>query len=119
MEFGARGSRSFLAGEKEIRVLFTNRALAEIEGAVGKSILEIANGFSDGKTGIRDTAIMLRFGMEASRRDNRDGGRSITLEDAYKVLDEVGFATVISEIMPAIVEVLTPVEDDEDTDNPK
>jgi len=112
---GARGSTTFFVGDQEIRVLYTNRALAEIEANLNKSIVEISQGFSDGKTGIREVATMLRFGMEASRRDMRDGGRSVTMDDAYKILDELGFAEIAAAIIPAIVDMLTPKTEDDDT----
>jgi len=111
---GSRGSVIFTAADKEVRVLFTNRSLADIEATLNKSIIEIARGLDDGHTGIRDVAVILRNGMEASRRDSRDGGRSVTLDDAYAVLDELGFASVVSIVIPAVVEMLTPKTEDDD-----
>ena len=103
---GARGEGTIQAGEREVPVLFTNRAIAKAETALGCSILKVANGFADGQSGIRDVAILLCTGMEAARRDARAGGRAITPDDAYEVLDEAGFSVVAEIVMLAISDVL-------------
>lgn len=95
-----------MAGEREVRVLFTNRALAEVEGQLKRSIIAIAHGFADGSSGVTDVAYLLRAGMEAARRDARAGGQPITLNDAYAVLDASGFAKVSADVMMAVAAVL-------------
>ena len=106
---GARGDITLQAGNREVRLLFTNRALAEAEGAMGKSTIAIAQGFAtgEGALSIIELAHMLRAGMEAARRDAREGGRVISLNEAYDVLDEVGFIEVSKAVFGAISEVLS------------
>lgn len=104
---GARGETTIQAGEREVRVLYTNRALAEAEGALGKSIIGVAQGFSAGLSGVTELAHVLRAGMEAARRDARAGGRAIGLEEAYEVLDAAGFASVAQAVFTAVAEVLS------------
>jgi hypothetical protein len=104
------------AGEREVRVLFTNRALAEVEGQLHKSIIAIAQGFADGTSGVTDVAHVLRAGMEAARRDARVGGHPVTLNDAYEVLDVAGFSRVSADVMTAVAEVLSGGDSDEEAD---
>lgn len=103
---GARGESVIQHGDTEYRLLFTNRALAEAESATGKSIIMIAQGFSVGTTGIGDVAHLLAVGMEAARRDAKSGGRTVTLVDAYRVMDEVGFTAAARVVMEAVAEVM-------------
>jgi len=51
--------------------------------------------------------------MEAARREDRLGGNPISLDDAYRVLDEVGFTDVAIAVMTAISEVLSYKQDQE------
>lgn len=107
MGTGARGETTIQAGDREVRVLFTNRALAEAEGVLGKSILGVLQGFAEGTSGVSDLVQLLRAGMEAARRDAREGGRAITLTEAYDVLDEAGFAGVAEATFEAVGAVLS------------
>jgi phage terminase large subunit-like protein len=103
---GARGTARIVAGEREVEILFTNRALAEAEAAVGRSIVAILEGFQDGTCGITEAAKLLRVGMEAARRDSRAGGRVMTENDAYEVLDALGYARTLATVMEAVAYVL-------------
>lgn len=111
---GARGEATIQAGEREVRILFTNRALAEAEGQIGKSIIGVAQGFTEGTTGIGDIAHLLRAGMEAARRDAHAGGKVVTLKDAFQVLDEAGFSAVTVAVMEAVAAVLSFGTEDQD-----
>lgn len=102
----ARGEGVIPVDDKEVPVLYTNKALAAAERQMGKSVLGVSNGFLDGSAGIGDLAHLLQAGMEAARRDGRWGGRAVTLNDAYEVLDEVGFAGVAQVVMEAVATVL-------------
>jgi len=104
---GARGEGIILAGEAEVRVLYTNRALAEAEQALGKSVIGVAQGFVNGDSGILELAQVLRAGMEAARREAREARKPITLNEAYEVLDEAGFAAVAEVVLIAVAEVLS------------
>ena len=104
---GARGEATIQAGEREVHILFTNRALADAEGQIGKSVIGVAQGFTEGTTGIGDIAYLLRAGMEAARRDARAGGKVVTLNDAYQVFDAAGFTAVSVAVMEAVSAVVS------------
>lgn len=101
-----RGEGVIHTEDREVRVFFNNRALAQAEDAMEKSVIAVANGFRDGETRISDLTHLLRAGMEAHRRLSHDGRRPISLNDAHDVMDEAGFAAVAEAIMVAIAEVL-------------
>lgn len=92
--------------EREITVLYTNRALAEIEQQLNRSIIDLAQGFQAGTTGVNDITHALRAGMEAHRRDAHISGRQVSVNDAFEILDKVGFPSVAAVVMGAIAEVL-------------
>ena len=105
---GARGEGTLTTADgDEVRVLYTNRALAEAEQAMGKSVLAVAQGFADGDSGIGDMAALLQAGMEAARHDGREGGRRVAVNDAFEVMDAVGFAGVATVVMEAVSDVLS------------
>ena len=103
---GARGEATLQVGEREVGLLFTNRAIADAEEKIGKGILEILVGFEQGRGSILDTAHLVRAGMEASRRDSQVGGRPVSLPQAFEVMDEVGFTEALSTVAIAIAAVL-------------
>ena len=107
MTTGARGDTVIQAGEREVRILFTNRALANVERQIGKSVIAVAQGFAAGLTGIGDVAQLLMAGMEAARQEARTGGRATTLNDAYGVMDQVGYERATQAVMEAISSVLS------------
>jgi len=106
MTQGARGESIIQGDGAEYRVLFTNRALAEAESACGKSVIAIAQGFTNGATGIGDVAQMLAVGLEAARKDARTVGRAYTIGDAYRIMDEVGFTVATRAVMESVAAVL-------------
>lgn len=101
----ARGEGTIQAGERVVQVLFTNRALAEAEKELGRGIIGVVQTFVE-SGGIADVAALLRAGMEGARRDQRQGGRPVTILDAYEVLDEAGFGAVADVVMTAVAAVL-------------
>ena len=103
----ARSEIVLTAGSKEVRLLYTNRALAEAETQSGKSIVAITGGLSTGASGISEIAALLRAGMEAARREAGTGGRAVTINDAYEVMDEVGFEVITTTVMNAVAEVIS------------
>jgi len=104
---GARGESTIQLADREISVLFTNRAMADVEQKLGRSILNVAQGLAEGTTGITETAVLLRAGMEAARRDAREPGPAVALNTAYEVMDEAGFGPVAVAVMEAIGAVLS------------
>jgi hypothetical protein len=103
---GARGEGTILTEDGEVHVLFTNRALAIAERELGRGIIGVLEGFTDGSSGITETATLLRVGMESARRDARIRGPRVTAERAYEILDEVGFAEVVRPVMEAVAAVI-------------
>lgn len=104
---GARGERTFKAGDREVTILFTNRALAGAEKRLGKGIVGVAQGLVNGASGIGDIAALLQVGMEAHRADIKAGGNQISEAQAYAALDQAGFATVAEAVMEAVAAVLS------------
>jgi hypothetical protein len=117
MATGARGEAVLMVGDEQVTALYTNRALAEAERATGKTILEIARGAESGNLGIGDVAQLLHVGMEHARRESRAGGRSYTINDAWQVLDMLGFGAVAAAVFEAVAAVLSFSAEDAD-DNP-
>jgi len=109
---GARGEFVLQAGERKVQILFTNRALASAEKAMDKPILGVLQNFGQGS--VQDLALMLQAGMEAARRDARESGRVITLNEAYEVMDEAGFSATAAAVFSAIGEVLSYGQEDQD-----
>lgn len=111
----ARGEGIINANGREVVLLFNNRALANAEKELGKGIVEVIGSFQSGGS-VGDIAILLRHGMEAARRDQRVGGRPVSMVDAYAVMDEAGFTAVAASIMEAVAAVLSygggAIEDD-------
>jgi len=104
---GARGEAIIQAGDREVRILLTIRALVEAEKQSGKGLSAILSkeGF-----GIQETAILLCAGMEAARRDARLGGPRITINDAYDVLTEVGWQAASEAVLLAVTGAISPNE---------
>jgi hypothetical protein len=113
---GARGEATIRLEDREVRVLYTNRALASAERMMGKSIIQVSQGFVGGESGISDIAYILLAGMQAAKVDARLSGRQYSLDDAYEVLDEVGFAGVAGPVMEAVADVLSYAADDGSAD---
>lgn len=103
----ARGERFFEAGEREIRVMFTNRALVEAERLMGRSVFGVARGLLDGQSGVTEIAALLRAGMEAARRDARERPVRVSSDEAMDILDEAGVTVVATALMEAITAVLS------------
>lgn len=104
---GARGEARLQSGEQEITILFTNRALAEVEQQTGKSVLQLAQAASGDALGMGTVAQLLAAGMEYARRDARTPGPRVTLKDAYEVLDQLGFVRATVAVCEALGAVLS------------
>ncbi len=104
---GARGESTIQTETGEVRVLFTNRALVAAEKAMGQSVLAVSQGFVGGESGITEMVHLLHAGMEAARHDAREGGRRVTVNDAIRIMDEVGLAGVAGPVMESVAAVLS------------
>jgi hypothetical protein len=103
---GARGEATIRAGDREVQVLFTNRAILAAEKQAGKGIIQMLNEFSAGGS-YTDLVALLRAGMEAARLDARSGGKPVSNDDAINVLDAVGFAAAAGPVMEALAAVIS------------
>ncbi len=104
---GARGERILEAGGQHYTVLFTNRALAEVERALDQPIIGVLASASDQKLSIGELAKMLQIGIEHGRRDAQATGPQLTINDAWAIMDELGFAQVTPVVFGAIADVLS------------
>lgn len=107
MPTGARGEAILTVDGKEYRVLFTNRALAEAEKALGKSTTAIMRAAINNELGIGDLAVLIQVGMNAARRDAMGGTRLLPANAALDLLDHLGFLKALVPVVTAITEVLT------------
>ena len=103
----ARSETTIFTDDNEVKLLYTNRALANAEKLMGKSVIQVAQGFADGESGITEMAMLLQAGMAEYKRDARVGGKPITLDDAYDVMDEAGFTEVAQVVMESVAEVIS------------
>jgi hypothetical protein len=103
----ARGESTIKVGDREVPILFTNRALLNAEKQTGKGIIGILNGFVEGTSGLGDLVALLRCGMEAARLDARRGGKPISNEDAIDIIDAIGFTEAIVPVMEAVSVVIS------------
>lgn len=104
---GARGEGQLEVDGKVYEILFTNKALADAEKATGKTVLQLANEARAQATGMGDTAQLLYIGIETARRENRSGGKSYSLMDAWRIMDALGFAAVLTVVLEAMTDVLS------------
>jgi len=103
---GARGEVVLNAGERRVTVLFTNRALAKAETALGRNVMAMLREASSSGFGMNDVAQLLQIGLDASRRENGEA-QAVTLDDAYLVLDEIGYMDGMRAVIEALSAVMT------------
>jgi hypothetical protein len=107
MATGARGESLIETKERAYPILLTNRALAEAEKALGKSVMAIGQEAQRGEISLGDTAELLRIGLEYGRREDKWSKDPVRSPLAYEILDEVGFQPVASMMLGCLLEVLT------------
>lgn len=107
-------------GDREYPVLFNNRALAEGERLLGKSILQFAKEAQNGSLGVSDTAYLLLVGLEAGRREAKTSAKPFTVQSVFPLMDRVGFPEAMKLVVEGIAEVLGSegTEADRDEDPP-
>lgn len=106
MATGARGEGFLdLDGETYV-ILFTNRAIADAEKATGKGILQLLNGFRGDTTGLGDLAHLLAVGLEYARREGRSRAGAYNINDAWRLLDQLGYSTVAEVVFGALTDVM-------------
>ncbi len=107
MAKGARGEAILEADGQQYPVLFTNRAVYDLEQALNVSVLDLMKQARAMSVGMATVVHMLAIGLEYSRRERRDNRKPYTTEDAFEIIDQLGFAGVVSQIIPAFVSVLS------------
>ncbi len=107
MPTGARGEGILELDGESYPVLFTNRALAEAERALDTTVLRLAKATRDGDLGMNSLAALLRIGLEYARRERRENRAPYKVEDAYRLLDTLGYPGVTAVVMEAFMAVLS------------
>lgn len=118
MATGARGEAVVECGGRSYPVLFTNRALAEAEKALGKPALQIGYDAQRGQVSVGDTAELLRIGLEYGRRDAPWSHEPVRSPLAYEILDALGFQSAAVIVLNCLQEVLSYDPQAEGRENP-
>jgi len=117
-----RGEGSIEVGDREYQIFFNNRALAEAERVLGKSMGVLANQISTGLMSVGEVADLLRIGVNAARREFRLRITLMNRDDALAIMDEIGFVPASQAVIEPLTEVLMydPSEADDylEDDNP-
>ena len=108
---GARGEATLRVDETEYHILFTNRAIAQAEAAMGRSVITVVR-----DPGVADVAKLLAAGLEAARRESKSRGLFYSVNDAYRLMDEVGFAQATEVMLTAVGTVLAYKGEGEETE---
>ena len=104
MAQGARGEGFVEVEGEQLPVLFTNRALAEAEPVIGRSMSQVLR---ERDISVGDTARLLHIGMEYGRREAAKGGKAYTLNDAYRAMDAIGYIAAAGVVIESLIAVLT------------
>lgn len=102
---GARGEAVLEVRGTVYPVLYTNRALAVAEREVGRPVLKLLKDLiADEMESLTfdEAARLLQIGLEAGRRDAQVARRPYTLDDAWAVMDAVGFLAVARTVLVAM-----------------
>lgn len=115
---GARGEAYLMVEGQRVEILYTNYALATVEQATGKPLLTLLREVTENRLSIEDTAKSLQAGMDRARQEGRPSGRPVTLAEAFRVLDAVGFTAVAEAVYTAMSAVLMYSEAGEEPADP-
>jgi len=119
---GARGEVYVTVGEQEYPVVFNNRALADAERLIGKTVLQLASDAQTGTLGVGEVASLLMVGLEQGRRRQKTTAKTFTVQRALSTMDEIGFPEAMRVVMEGVCEVLAgpagDVDGEEDGEDP-
>ena len=115
---GARGEAVIQTEAGEVRILYTARAIVDIEKTIGKAVPQIMQAFEVGEWYTSEIAHMLRAGMENHRRDSGMRGQIVSFNNALDMIDEIGFSSIAVFVFEAIQQFYTFGTEDSDTDDP-
>ena len=116
IKIGREGDKDY----QEIPIILNNWALAKAQKEMDKAIFEIIKVDEREKMdisaiGVYELAVFIKIGAEVARRELRLGGRTITMMDAYKIMDQVGVIGVLPTVVNALSEAIGVSSDDEDS----
>jgi hypothetical protein len=103
---GARGEAYLTVDGQETPLLLTNRALANAERTIGRSILLVLREAASVALGINETAALLCEGLEQARREGRTRAQPYRMDEAWQVMDQVGYSNAMRAVMLALTAVL-------------
>jgi len=107
MSTGARGEGILTLQGEQYVVLFTLRALADAERVTGKSIVQLMTAASTQAVGVGELAQLLVVGLEYGRRDGRTRTTSYGPNDAWRLMDALGFAVVAVVVLEALAAAMS------------
>jgi hypothetical protein len=113
---GRRGE--VFLGEDGPRLFYSNYALAQAEAQMGRSVLGVMRSLSDGDASIQELATLLFAGLEGARRQDGGRNRPHTMRDAFRLMDNYGFAPVVEAVALGITAVIAPTEPAEEDADP-
>ena len=99
---GARGEGILKLGDEERPILFTIRALADVETQLGKTVQKIGQSMQGEGLPLADLARLTLTGLEAARRDTYPGTRPYTIADAWAIIESMGFLPATKAVFAAI-----------------
>ncbi|MDZ4346865.1 MAG: GTA-gp10 family protein [Candidatus Binatia bacterium] len=106
MVTGARGEGILELDGEQYAILLTNRALADAERMTDKSILQLLGGVEMGTLRITDVIHLLTVGLEYARKDGGGKAGGHNTNDAWRLMDGLGFTTVAKAVYDALKAVL-------------
>jgi hypothetical protein len=116
---GARGEAILTLPDGEQRaILFTSRALVDAEDVLGISGIALYKRVAKNQemfegsghdaqlenlaeVSVGETVWLLQIGMEYARRDTKSRPQPFTRDDAYAVIDQLGYLTVVGPVVRA------------------
>jgi hypothetical protein len=108
MATGARGESYLELDGERYTLLYTNRAIAEAEKAIGRPAVQIVNATARGDgVATGDIANLLAVGLEYARRNHLRSGDGTTSNDAWRLLDGCGYGACLSAVIDGLVAVLS------------
>ena len=107
MTTGARGEGYLELDGERYAVLFTLRALADAEQFTGKSIMQLMAAAQANAMSVGNLAQMLAVGLEYARRERKGRVRPYDVNDAWRLLDGLGFTIVLVVVLEALAAVMS------------
>ncbi len=101
---GARGESYIEVGGEQVALLYTNRALAEVEGQIGKGVVQILTAAQRNEFAIGEVAKLAQAGMQAARRER--GGGGVQMAEVWDLMDKAGMVAVLTAVVSGVTAVI-------------